>query len=77
MSFKLSSQSFNDGDYLPEVYILSKDYGFGCAGGDHSPHLAWSGAPSGTKSFAVTASIRTRRPAAGFGTGWSSTSPRR
>jgi phosphatidylethanolamine-binding protein (PEBP) family uncharacterized protein len=48
MSFKLSSQSFNDGDYLPAVYILSKDYGFGCVAGDHSPHLAWSGAPSGT-----------------------------
>ena len=54
MSFKLSSQSFRDGDYLAEAHILSKDFGFGCAGGNQSPHLTWSGAPSGTKSFAVT-----------------------
>src|ERR1700675_4105766 len=54
MFFKISSQSFRDGDYLPEVHILSKDFGFGCAGGNQSPHLAWSGAPSGTKSYAVT-----------------------
>jgi Raf kinase inhibitor-like YbhB/YbcL family protein len=54
MSFKLTSQSFNDGDYLPEVHILSKEFGFGCAGGNQSPHLAWSGAPSETKSFAIT-----------------------
>ena len=54
MSLKLSSQSFRDGDYLPEAHILSKDFGFGCAGGNQSPHLTWSGAPSGTKSFAVT-----------------------
>ena len=54
MSLKLSSQSFRDGDYLSEAHILSKDFGFGCAGGNQSPHLTWSGAPSGTKSFAVT-----------------------
>ncbi|MFZ2155152.1 MAG: YbhB/YbcL family Raf kinase inhibitor-like protein [Bradyrhizobium sp.] len=54
MSFKLSSQSFRDGDYLSEAHILSKDFGFGCAGGNQSPHLTWSGAPGGTKSFAVT-----------------------
>jgi len=54
MSFKLISNSFRDGDYLPEAHVLSKDFGFGCAGGNQSPHLAWSDAPSGTKSFAVT-----------------------
>jgi Raf kinase inhibitor-like YbhB/YbcL family protein len=54
MSFKLTSQSFRDGDYLPEAHILSKDFGFGCAGGNQSPHLVWSDAPAGTKSFAVT-----------------------
>ena len=27
MSFKLSSQSFRDGDYLAEAHILSKDFG--------------------------------------------------
>src|SRR5215475_13302459 len=33
MSFNLTSQSFGDGDYFPEARILSKDFGFGCAGG--------------------------------------------
>src|SRR5262250_2003822 len=54
MTFKLTSSSFNDGDYLKQDHILSATYGFGCAGGNKSPQLAWSGAPTGTKSFAVT-----------------------
>lgn len=54
MPFTLTSQSFKDGDYLPKAQVLSEDFGFGCAGGNQSPHLAWSGAPAGTKSFAVT-----------------------
>jgi len=54
MSFKVTSTSFKDGDYLKADHILSADFGFGCAGGNKSPHLAWSGAPPGTKSFAVT-----------------------
>ena len=28
--------------------------GFGCTGGNISPQLAWSNAPEGTKSFAIT-----------------------
>src|SRR5579872_3221367 len=28
--------------------------GFGCTGGNISPALSWSGAPSGTKSFALS-----------------------
>jgi len=54
MALKLISNSFKDGDYLKADHILSADYGFGCAGGNRSPHLAWSGAPAGTKSFALT-----------------------
>jgi Raf kinase inhibitor-like YbhB/YbcL family protein len=54
MTFKLSSQSFRDGDYLDQKHILSKEFGFGCAGGNQSPQLSWSGAPEGTKSFAIT-----------------------
>ena len=53
MAFTVTSNSFKDGDYLGRDVILSADYGFGCAGGNKSPHLAWSGAPAGTKSFAV------------------------
>src|SRR6476469_2706332 len=54
MTFTVSSNSFKDGDYLPSDFILSADFGFGCAGGNRSPHLKWSGVPEGTKSFAVT-----------------------
>ena len=50
----LTSESFNDGDYLANDHILSEAYGFGCAGGNLSPQLSWSGAPEGTKSFALT-----------------------
>ena len=54
MTFTVISNSFKDGDYLPKDFILSADFGFGCAGGNKSPHLKWSGAPAGTKSFALT-----------------------
>jgi hypothetical protein len=53
MAFTVTSTSFKDGDYLDKDFILSADYGFGCAGGNKSPHIAWSRAPSGAKSFAV------------------------
>ena len=51
---QLTSNSFKDGDYLAMDHVLSVDYGFGCNGGNVSPHLAWSGAPEGTQSFALT-----------------------
>ncbi|MGO9006203.1 MAG: YbhB/YbcL family Raf kinase inhibitor-like protein [Beijerinckiaceae bacterium] len=54
MPFTVVSSSFKDGDYLASDHVLSADYGFGCAGGNKSPHLAWSGAPAETKSFAIT-----------------------
>ena len=54
MAFTVRSDSFEDGDYLRMDHILSAEFGFGCAGGNQSPHLAWSGAPAATKSFAVT-----------------------
>lgn len=54
MTFILASQNFQDGDYLSTAHVLSENFGFGCAGGNQSPHLAWSGAPAGTKSFALT-----------------------
>lgn len=51
---KVTSTSFKDGDYLGRDHVLSSAYGFGCDGGNKSPHLRWEGAPAGTKSFAVT-----------------------
>ena len=50
MAFAVSSNSFKDGDYLGSAHILSADFGFGCAGGNQSPHLKWTGAPAGTHS---------------------------
>jgi hypothetical protein len=54
MALELRSNSFNDGEYLGADHELSEEYGFGGTGGNVSPALAWSGAPKGTKSFAVT-----------------------
>ena len=53
MSFTVTSDSFKEGAALGMEHILSAEYGFGCGGGNKSPHLRWSGAPEGTKSFAV------------------------
>jgi Raf kinase inhibitor-like YbhB/YbcL family protein len=46
MTFTLTSKDFTDGDTLPDAQVQSR--------GNISPHLAWSGAPEGTKSFAIT-----------------------
>ncbi len=54
MSFSVASDSFADGAVLAMEHVLSAEYGFGCGGGNKSPHLRWSGTPTGTKSFAVT-----------------------
>ncbi|HLG72993.1 MAG TPA: YbhB/YbcL family Raf kinase inhibitor-like protein [Chloroflexota bacterium] len=54
MALTVSSDSFKEGEHLSTDYVLSAEYGFGCSGGNKSPHLRWSGAPEGTKSFAVT-----------------------
>jgi phosphatidylethanolamine-binding protein (PEBP) family uncharacterized protein len=67
MTFTVASNSFKDGDYLPSDFILSSDFGFGCAGRNRSPHLTWSGAPEATKSFAVM--TLTHRLARASGTG--------
>ena len=54
MGFSVTSNSFKDGDYLANDHVLSESYGFGCAGNNQSPHLAWTDPPAGTESFAVT-----------------------
>jgi Raf kinase inhibitor-like YbhB/YbcL family protein len=45
MSVSLSSPAFGDNASIPERYT--------CEGEDISPPLEWSGAPQGTKSFAL------------------------
>ncbi len=44
MAFTLTSNDITDGATLPDAQVQAK--------GDTSPHLSWSGAPEGTKSFA-------------------------
>ena len=45
MAFTLTSNDITDGGVLPDAQVQAK--------GNTSPHLAWSGAPDGTKSYAV------------------------
>ena len=54
MSLIVTSESFKEGELLGTQHVLSEAYGFGCAGGNLSPQLSWSGAPAGTESYAVT-----------------------
>ncbi|GAA0586398.1 kinase inhibitor [Rhizomicrobium electricum] len=49
--FKLTSPTLPDGSTVPMVHVFN---GMGYHGQNRSPALAWSGAPAGTKSFAVT-----------------------
>ena len=46
MTFTLTSNDITDGGVLPDAQVQAK--------GNTSPHLSWSGAPDGTKSYAIT-----------------------
>ena len=46
MTFTLRSNDMTEGGTLPDAQVQAK--------GNSSPHLRWSGAPAGTRSFAVT-----------------------
>jgi phosphatidylethanolamine-binding protein (PEBP) family uncharacterized protein len=63
-------------DIAPGARIADEQVfkGFGCAGGNISPALSWSGAPEDTKSSRSRSTIPTRRPAVDSGTGSSSIS---
>lgn len=61
--FQLSSQSIKPASTIGEEFIFD---GGGCNGKNRSPDLSWSGAPAGTKSFALTVFD----PDAPTGSGW-------
>ncbi len=61
--FTLTSSDFTDGGTLANAQVFDE---FGCKGGNVSPALAWSGAPAGTKSFALLM----HDPDAPTGSGW-------
>jgi Raf kinase inhibitor-like YbhB/YbcL family protein len=46
----VTSQTFKHGRTLPQSALFD---GMGVGGDNRSPHLAWSGAPENTKSYAV------------------------
>ena len=50
-AFELKSDDIGDGERLPMAQVSAI---LGAGGEDASPHLAWSGFPAETKSFAVT-----------------------
>ena len=62
-SFKLTSSDIAQGKAMSDAQEFQ---GFGCSGGNQSPHLSWSGAPEGTEAFAVFA----YDPDAPTGSGW-------
>ena len=61
--FHLTSSDLEPGGTIPARHVFN---GMGCSGQNVSPALQWSGAPAGTKSFAVTV----YDPDAPTGSGW-------
>jgi hypothetical protein len=62
-AFELRSSDVREGATLSNAQVYS---GFGCLGDNVSPALSWTGAPAGTRSFAVTV----YDPDARAGAGW-------
>ena len=62
-SMTLTSTDIKEGGTIANEQVFK---GFGCTGGNVSPELSWSGAPSGTKSLAVCI----YDPDAPTGSGW-------
>ena len=61
--FRLTSPDLRPGARIAEKHVFN---GMGCTGANVSPALSWSGAPKGTKSYAVTM----YDPDAPTGSGW-------
>ena len=62
-AFTLTSPNITAGGKIADAQVFN---GFGCKGGNRSPQLAWSGAPAGTRSFALLM----YDPDAPTGSGW-------
>ena len=60
---KIELVGLTDGGRMPDAHVFN---GFGCEGANISPAVRWSGAPDGTKSFAITV----YDPDAPTGSGW-------
>jgi hypothetical protein len=56
--FRISSPAFQPNGTVPAEQVFD---GWGCKGKNISPALRWSGAPAGTKSFALTVCDPARR----------------
>jgi Raf kinase inhibitor-like YbhB/YbcL family protein len=52
---QVTSDSFKDGEKIPGdfCFCIPAASSHVCLGGNRNPHLAWQGAPAGTRSFAV------------------------
>jgi len=61
--FTLTSSDLSNGGRIADAQVFN---GFGCKGGNVSPALKWSGAPTGTRSFALLV----HDPDAPTGSGW-------
>ena len=64
--FRLKVDDLKPNALIPDQYVFN---GFGCSGANHSPALSWSGAPQGTKSFAITVYDPDAPTGSGCGTG--------
>jgi Raf kinase inhibitor-like YbhB/YbcL family protein len=51
--FTLTSETFKDGTLMPRKVANSNPQNPNCVGENVSPQLSWSGAPDGTRSFAL------------------------
>jgi Raf kinase inhibitor-like YbhB/YbcL family protein len=49
--FRISSPGWREGGTVPQENVFN---GSGCGGANVSPEFHWSGAPAGSKSFAIT-----------------------
>ena len=50
-TFKMNVVGIPENETIPETFVFND---WGCTGENKSPAVEWSGAPDGTKSFAMT-----------------------